>query len=113
MNDAFKSSRRKPPLPHGLTLRFLVVCAGVVVAGSVLDAIAGIARAENAGNSSADQAKVFREKVQPLLKQYCLTCHEGPRVKGKLRLDTLGAEGSRAAWKSVQERLTANENAAA
>lgn len=40
---------------------------------------------------SADDAKFFREEVQPLLKESCLRCHGEKQQKSGLRLDSRDA----------------------
>src|SRR5262245_3089683 len=51
---------------------------------------------------------VFRSKVAPVLKRYCLDCHSGKKPRGGLAFDTIAPDFEKhgRAWKSALDRLT-------
>jgi mono/diheme cytochrome c family protein len=59
--------------------------------------------------SAEKPSDVYAAKVQPLLKKYCFTCHEGAKPKGGFRLDTLSpafsTAGAADAWEEVRHRV--------
>ena len=63
-------------------LRFLVL----VVAGTLLGAAAGTVAAEKASLDPA-VAREFKEKIVPLLQDYCYDCHGDGSKKGDMSLD--------------------------
>ena len=58
-------------------------------------------------------AEKWREELAPLLKRYCVSCHEGSAAEGNLMLQKLSADLSKAEamrrWTLVHDRLTSAE----
>jgi mono/diheme cytochrome c family protein len=99
------------PLPLPSPITALRVCALVLVfvlslltpdRASRGDAAPGVA-------SPAD----YETQVRPFFARYCLDCHGPEKPKGDLRLDELapdfGDRDGRARWRTVQERIEADE----
>jgi hypothetical protein len=64
-----------------------VCCTGLLVAAC--SALTGIARADD--GDARDGMRLYREKIEPVLKAQCFRCHsdEAERLKGGLHLDSL------------------------
>ncbi len=66
-----------------------------------------------ATGTSADEAKLYAEKVQPFLKQHCQECHSGEKPKGDWRLDELALnfaeKGTLERWQKILEQLKSGE----
>jgi mono/diheme cytochrome c family protein len=71
----------------------------------------GVAVADEAGEARARQERAFREEVVPLLERYCVRCHSGEMVKGKVDFgsytDLEGVVRDRKVWEKVVENVEA------
>ena len=68
-------------------------------------------RPEDAPAATTRDDLLFRDVVQPLLKQFCVRCHNADKTKGGVRVDQLSAlpdERQFGVWKKILKQ-TADE----
>ncbi|RPH49656.1 MAG: DUF1587 domain-containing protein, partial [Planctomycetota bacterium] len=65
---------------------------------------------EPAPAAAPQDADAYARTIKPFLVQHCVDCHGPDKAKGKIRLDTLGADfsvdASRKKWLLVREQVT-------
>jgi mono/diheme cytochrome c family protein len=61
----------------------------------------------------ADDSKTFATNIRPILDRHCISCHQGEKPKGKLKLEgtlpDFSAAATRDKWSTILDRVTSRE----
>ena len=82
------------------------------VAGAIAGSLpAGVARAQEAKEPTAEQVEFFEKKIRPVLVDKCYTCHshQAKKVKGEYYLDS--REGIRKGGESGEPAIVPGDSA--
>ncbi|MFM7072725.1 MAG: DUF1592 domain-containing protein [Planctomycetota bacterium] len=96
------------PLRIGLARAWLVRTGTALLTAVSVAAAAGVSVGVGFGNSSASAADFDRD-IQPLLRKFCVECHEGDLAQGGVTLNAYSAANAktrdRAVWVKVARQL--------
>jgi hypothetical protein len=96
-------------MPNPLPSRRLPPWALPVLLAAVVSGLLVVLSASRSPGEATPEDAVFRARVAPLFRRYCVDCHAGKKPRGDLPLDTLAPDFDRSgpAWKAILERLSA------